>query len=268
MRNLIILQDLIHEFPVNLTPDLNLNQENKIVDICSITEREELLVLFQNGILVSHNTGKDKYEKLEHEPWDLRNIAGSDVNQWFYVQVIGETGSLICISHAGTICSIQTNRVTDLWNDLPEIEGSVDDGIADALVSPDQTCLVIVTNNNTLLLMTNSFDLINEIPIENRVPDSPCTLSWCGDSMQFALYSVDSADNIPRIRLYNRDLILLNESRTTGDGAGAILRNLLPCMSYAPNGSMIAVGHQKTPKKQQVSFLLFFISHSSTGYPS
>jgi hypothetical protein len=254
MRNLIILQDLIYEFPVNLTPNLSLNQENKIIDICSITEREELLVLFNNGILISHNTGKDKYEKFQYEPWDLRSIGGGGVgtNQWFYVQVIGETGSLICLSHDGTICSIQTNRVTDSWNDLPEIEGCVDDGIAAALVSPDQTCLVIVTNNNTLLLMTNSFDLINEVPIENRVPDSPCSLSWCGDSMQFALYSVDNVDNIPRVRLYNRDLILLNESRTTGDGAGAILKNLLPCMSYAPNGSMIAVGQQKTPKKQQV----------------
>lgn len=258
MRNLIILQELLYEFPVNLTPHLLLNHHsNKIIDICSVTEREEFFVLFENGILISQKMGTKTSEQLEHEPWDLRSMSGGssgsvNENQWFYVQVIGETASLICISHDGTICSIQTNRVTDSWNDFPEVEGCVDDGIADALVSPDQTCLVIVTNNNTLLLMTNSFDLINEVPIENRVPDSPCALSWCGDSMQFALYSVDAADNIPRVRLYNRDLILLHESRTTGDGSAAILRNLLPCLSYAPNGSMIAIGQQKTPKKQQV----------------
>jgi hypothetical protein len=252
MRNIVILQEILQFFPFDLTPDILLNEKLQIADICCATERDELFVLFNNGILVSHDTSKDS-QKFSHEPWDLK-LAGpsSEDTRWFYVQMIGETGSLICISRSGIICSIQTNRVTESWNDLPEIEGCVDDGIADACLSPDQTCLLIVTNNNTLLLMTNTFDLISEVPIENRVSGSPCCLSWSGDSLQFALYSVDQVDTIPRIRLYNRDLILLNESRTAADGPSAIVKNLLPCVSYAPNGSMIAVGHQKTPKKQQV----------------
>jgi hypothetical protein len=254
MRNLVTLQDQLQVFPFDLSPEIILNERLVIADICSVTERDEMFVLFNNGILVSYSTAKERYEKLPHEPWDLKLVGGSpDDERWFYVQVIGETGSLISISHSGTICSIQTNRVTESWNDHPEIEGCVDDGIADACLSPDQTCILIVTNNNTLLLMTNTFDLISEIPIENRVPGSSCCLSWSGDSLQFALYSVDQADNIPRVRIYNRDLILLNESRTAADGPSAIVKNLLPCLSYAPNGSMIAVGHQKTPKKQQVT---------------
>lgn len=252
MRNLIILQDLIQEFPCDLTPEIILHEKMNIVDVCAVTERDELLVLFNSGILLTHNISREKDNNIQHEPWDLCSLTESPDDKWFYVQVIGETNSIICISHTGTICSIKSNRITDIWNDVPEIEGCVDDGIADASASPDQTCIVIVTNNNTILLMTNSFDPINEVPIENRVPGSPCSLSWRGDSQQFALYTVDNVDNIPRVRIYNRELILINESRTAAEGAGAIVRNLLPCIAYAPNGSMIAVGQQKTPKKQQV----------------
>jgi hypothetical protein len=37
------------------------------------------------------------------------------------------------------------------------------------------------------------------------------------------------------------------------------VKNLLPCIAYAGNGSMIAAVQQKTPKKQQVSNVLLGI---------
>lgn len=255
MRNLVLIQDVIKDIPTNLTPDITLTNDSSITDLYSITEENEMIILFSNGILVSYSV---KQFNHEYKGWNLNFINENDGNedkQWFYVQYINENNSLVCISRSGSICSIQSNRITESWNENPEIEGAVDDGIADAALSPDQTCLLIVTNNNTMLLMTNSFDVMNEIPIEPRQKNTSCRISWNGDSMQFVLYSVDAVDGIARVRFYNRDLILLGEGRTAADGANAIVKNLLPFISYAPNGSMVAVAQQKTPKKQHIVLL-------------
>lgn len=262
MRNLILIQDIIKDITLYLNTHLYSYQNIQIKDICSITELEELFVILSNGYLIKYNTNQDK---LINQIWNLNLInkeeedqnqqQNQEDNKWFYVQYINENNSILCISYSGNICSIQSNRMNETWNEQPELEGSVDDGIGDALLSPNQTCLLIVTNNNTMLLMTNTFDVMNEIPIEPRQKNTSCRISWSGDSMQFVLYTVDAADNIARVRFYNRDLILLGESRTAADGPNSIVKNLLPFLSYAPNGSMIAIAQQKTPKKQQIAIL-------------
>lgn len=249
-----MLEDSAYNFPKELSP-LHSLDNSSIVDICSNPETNEILVLLNSGILISHRP----LNADPIEPWDL-NVVGQDGDKsWFCVQAIGETGALICISHSGFICSVQKNKLTDAWNEIPESEGCVGDGLGHAMWSPDQTCLVLATNNSSLLLMTNTFDVINEVPIESRQSGSLCSLSWNGDGLQFALYSVDSSDGIGRIRLYSRDLVLLHESRTAADGPASIVKNLLPCIAYAGNGSMIAAVQQKTPKKQQVSNVLLGI---------
>ena len=247
MRNLVILKDSVLEFQKELNPIVSLKQDSRIVGICSHDDKEEILVLTNDGILMSYclsSVGGD----MTNKPWALNEFGNEGDKLWFSVVMVYESNSIICISHSGNIMSLQT-----VSSAAPESEGCVDDGIADASWSPDQLCLVIISNNNTILLMTNTFDVITEVPIEPRLEGSQSCISWRGDGMQFALYSVDACDGIARMRMYDRDLVLLWEGKTAAEGPGAVVKNLLPCLAYSPNGSIVAGVQQRTPKKQQVS---------------
>ena len=141
--------------------------------------------------------------------------------------------------------------------------GTIESGIAAAQWAPDQSCLLIVTNNDTILCMSAQFDVLSEIPIPERSPDSPCWLSWRGDCESFAMLSVDKTDEHTTtsnafgnaiIRFYNKDLILTATcSNVAADAAGSIMRGLGRVTAFAPNGSQIAVPQQRTKNKIQVS---------------
>ena len=45
-----------------------------------------------------------------------------------------------------------------------------------------------------------------------------------GDGEYVAVYSVDQADGIARVRIFNRELELQSVGRQVGDGAGAVLK--------------------------------------------
>lgn len=244
----MVLRDCLYEFKHELTPSVAFSRDSKFVSVCPNADNEEVVVLSNDGILVSHALSS-KDGSLTSNPLDLNVVGEEGDRTWFSVNVIYELGLIVCVSHSGNIVSLQSGGSYS----LPESEGCVDDGIACASWSPDQTCFVIVSNNNSMLLMTNTFDVINEVPLNTRQPKSACCASWRGDGMQFALYSVDDVDNIARVRVYDRDLVLLTEGKTAAEGPAAIVKNLLPSLAYSPNGSLVACVQQRTPKKQQVS---------------
>ena len=141
MKNLIIIENLIKEifFFENEENSLEISQ---IIDLCLINESEELLILFSNErILLLSLKNEENYSKKE---WNLKLISNNEIEdqeekkeeeekkekekkEWFYIQYINENNSIVCISFSGLICSIQSNRITETWNNLPEIEGSIDD---------------------------------------------------------------------------------------------------------------------------------------------
>jgi hypothetical protein len=253
MRNLVVLRDCLYEFKHDLTPNLSFSEDSRVVSVCPHVDNEEILILSNDGILVSHTLSSTD-SCLTSDPLDINSVGQVGDRLWFAVNVIYESGLIVCVSHSGNIMSLQSDKhITGGGSTTLESEGCVEDGIADASWSPDQTCIVIVSNNNSILLMTNTFDVINEIPLEIRQPDTPCCISWRGDGMQFALYSVDTADGTARVRFYDRDLVLLAEGKTAAEGPGATVKNLLPSMAYSPNGSLVACVQQRTPKKQQVT---------------
>ena len=250
MRNLVILKDSVLCFCNELCPTVSLGKESKIVGICPNLDSEEVLVLTNNGILVAQSLASSD-TCLTSEPWCLNMVGEDDDQTWFSVGVVYESSTIVCISHSGNIVSLIVERSTGS-RPIPESEGCIDSGIADASWSPDQSCIAIVTNNDSILLMTNTFDVINEVPLESRLQGSTCCVSWRGDGLQFALYSVDAHDGIARVRMFDRDLVLLHTGKTAAEGHGAIVKNLLPSLAYAPNGSIVAGVQQRTPKKQQV----------------
>jgi elongator complex protein 1 len=263
MRNLLVLQDIIHALPLPLHKN-DSETSSRIVSYACDYGISTLLLLTSDGYLFSYSftadgageerSGKCPFWLTRDEPWKL-NIDPNNPNDqgWFYVSIVAETGTIVCISHSGSIVSIKENIGYESWSDIVEQEGDVDGGIATAQWCPDQTSLILVTKNNTILSMTTSWDVLQEIPLESFLPDTSCSISWRSDGDFFSLTTTDN-DNITSARVFNKDLELHATGRNLGDGSAAVLKSLGSPIAFGANGSLIAVT-QAIKNKHQVSFL-------------
>ena len=146
----------------------------------------------------------------------------------------------MCLSKAGLIISISLDlSYTDKWCQVVDVEGDVDGGIADAAWSPDQTRLVIVTNNDTILSMNSEWDVLEEVPLaEHRAPGTSLQMSWRGSGEHFALQSVDSTTGLSSIRVYSSELELLSVGRNIADGPASVLKGVGGCVAFSTNGAL------------------------------
>ena len=141
-----------------------------------------LLLLTQSGAVKVYDI--ESHEAAgEVQSWDLSMSGDNGVDHtWFSLVSLRRNGSIVCLSKAGLIISISLDLCyTDKWCQVVDVEGDVDGGIADAAWSPDQTRLVIVTNNNTILSMNSEWDVLEEVPLaEHRAPGTSLQMSWRG----------------------------------------------------------------------------------------
>eukprot|EP01033_Poteriospumella_lacustris_P009082 gene9081-6530_t len=131
----------------------------------------------------------------------------------------------------------------------------IDGGIHAASWSPDYSCLAILTGNNTMLLMSNTWEPISEIDFPAFDPQSPVGLSWKGDGELLSVVSQDASDNTYHARIYNKSLQLYATGRNVADGPAAILKGLGGCTAFAPNGTLVAVYQRRAAELPQVAFL-------------
>ena len=134
--------------------------------------------------------------------------------------------------------------------------GAIEGGIAAAQWSPDQSALAIATNNDTIICMNAQWDVLYEVPVSERLPQSPCTISWSGDGETFCLLSVDKGatdTGICTVRVFNRELFLTATCcNVATDAAGAVMKGLGNTAAFATNGSCIAIPQQRVKSKTQV----------------
>lgn len=252
MRSLFIFRDNLEA--------LELDSSNEwIVSITRDVGLMQLYVLTNIGHLYCFDISEDGHiGSSDESPIDLNRVCNDDNNNndWFMVSTISETSLIVCISHSGYIISIKNTYGSshDRKYDI-EQEGLVDSGIATAMWSPDQTSLIIVTNNNTLLSMTSSWDVINEILYEPRLPNSKCSISWRSDGEYFSFISTAAEDSITRLMIYTKYLEIVSVGRNIADGPASILKGLSPCVAYGSSGALIAVPQQRVRQKHQVAFL-------------
>lgn len=185
--------------------------------------------------------------------WILESSASD--NGWFDVNYIAGTGSLVCVSHSGSIVSIQDDVNTGFHASITEQIGAIDDGICTAKWNPDQSCLIIVTNVDTLILMSNTWDVLEEVPLAARCIGSKASVSWRGDGEFLSLVSTDKADGNARVRVLNRNLEVVATSRNVADGEASVMKGLGSAVAFAGNGSYIAVHQQRVKGKHQVALL-------------
>lgn len=259
MRNIVVSRDLIALVPENLVEGLSY----VIVSITVDVTNDELYALTNNGHVICISQIETLSVKKKLYKLLGVNAVGSDDSLWFSISNVGEIGSIVCISHSGSIESIPLDRLdngsfdeNNQFESLIEISeqvGVVDGGIAAASWSPDQSLVIILTRNNTLMYMLNSWEDVEEIPFPPFMEDSKAIISWCGDGEIFAIVTTDVEDKIPKARIYSKKLEFLYTGRSFN--APGILRGLSSSLSFAPAGNLITCGMKKTKNKLQVLIL-------------
>jgi IKI3 family len=247
MRNLILLQDSIYSGLVDQDDKLS-----NIVSICRDIGSTSVFTLTDSGYLSIFKISDQL--RVENQ-LSLCTSSGEKVNSWFDATVVGEIGAVVCISHSGTIISVREDPETGRRSDTFEQEGDVDGGIAAAGWNPDASNLAIVTNNDSILLMTAYWDVLEEVPMPSRLPGSPCSVSWRGDGEYLTILCVDKELLIPQVRVYSKKLELISIGRNVAEGAGSLLRGLGSAVAYATNGSLIALSQQQGKSKLQIAFI-------------
>ena len=242
MRNLVIDDDNSVSLQVDNASIVGLEKDDG---------SDQYILLTSNGKL---HFVQDLSLSLESKPIDIIVEEQIISNNWSSITIISETNSLVCISRDGAIVKGDLNNgsVTNFV-----LEGEVDGGIAAAQWSPDRSILAIVTNVDTVLLMTSYFDLINEISVPVHKADVGVSLSWRGDGSYFSLITHDilPEGDLVRLHLYAKDGTYHGVGRNVGDGLAARVLGLSPsAVAYSPNGSLIAAPLQKTPTRLQIAF--------------
>lgn len=246
MRNIILLQDRIHTV---ISEHLaTAPKGSRITSVASDKSSSEFFVLTNIGVLFCFYV--TDFTVTFRCSW-LLNSDEID-NEWFDVNYIAGIGSVVCISHSGNISCIEDNVVTGHHSEMVEQIGAIDGGISTVRWNPDQNSLVIVTNSDTLLLMSNTWDVLEEVPINPRVLTAPTSISWRGDGESFSFVSTDSEDNIARVRIYNRSLEMTAVGRNIADGDASVMKGIGAVTSFANNGSYVAVAQQRVKGKHQV----------------
>lgn len=162
-----------------------------------------------------------------------------------------------------------------------ECVGSIESGISAIEWSPDSELVVIVTGDNSLLLMTTSFEIVSEIKLntiaaEKQVnvgwgskltqfhgsegknaaqttinsnsalsmnDDGSCSITWRGDGNYFCVSSIDKDRR--RLSVYNRDCVLQSASED--------VNGLEANLAWRPLGNLIAAS-QLLPHRHDVVF--------------
>jgi hypothetical protein len=259
MRNLAILQDHLHalEWENASSP-----QGSRIVSLTCNHAANKVYVLHGDGKIVC-------FEFLESlvPKYSLQLKFEDDVENWFRIDYIPLTNAIVCISSEGSIATFEEENESSPTE--PEQIGVIDGGVAAAKWHPDYSSVLLITNNNTILCMSNTWDVVSEIDIPERKLSIPIDLSWKGDGELFSIVSTDAADGISRVRLYNSSHFeLLHVAQNVAqEGNAAIMKGVGHVLSFATNGSYIAVHQKKVGTQIEQVRILNFLCYPKSNCP-
>lgn len=240
MRNLVVQRDAqLAVAPASMTG---------IASACSNNSTGVVVVCTRGGHLVEVPLSEGPVTE-----WDIGTTEeGTRDESWFFCSSIIDNNSLLCLSRSGRIITIGHSSSDGEWDPQPEIEGYVDSGILAAQWNPDQSSLLLCTGDNSLIMMSPELEVLHEGPIPSADPRCPCAVSWSGDGEMCAILSVDTADGVPRIRLYSKTFDLLAVGRGVTEGPASIVKDLCGVVAFANNGALVAGVQKKTSGKFQV----------------
>lgn len=245
MKNLVVYQDI--SFPLLISHGEPI--EDEVVDLAVDYATSTSFALTRGGfvVVVPQLDSPQSLDISLSIKWNLNDFLDFDDglmysdNHWFSIQYLADSNTLVCLSKIGNIVSIHENQDTGMKNDFAEHEGAIDGGISSAKWSPDESVLVILTNNDTMIQMSSSFELLQEIEIQKRVPRSLSDISWSGDGQYFTILFQDAVDQITKVRYYSRDFAQLHDARHVAEGDQGVIRSIGSSVAISPSGSICAI---------------------------
>lgn len=252
MKSIKVKTDNIHCIDSKLFE----SEDVKLTAVTYCKKSPIVFLLTNTGVLLCFNS------KLSSFRFSCGMRFDATDSDWFNVSYNLSSGLASTLSHSGAISQVKYDLNKDNNYNTATTVRTVVGGIATACWSPDQSLLVVVTNNHTLLLFTSSFNILREVPMSPRSSQSPCSISWRGDSELFALVSEDYADTdkANRLRIYNRSMEITAMGRGARDADASLLKGIGHVVTFTGTGAHVAVSQQRVKHKHQVSvcFVLEF----------
>ena len=207
---------------------------------------------------------------------------------WFDLTYVDDLDALVCLSRRGAIVTVEKGSGT------AELVGEFDNGIAAGCWSPDKEILALYTHTDAeeeesgdgdgtnegeggdaatvlpaLMTMNAQFEVLSEtIPEISALPislvatdEASVSICWRPDGTAVAVATVDSSDNVRRIRTYNRDDLALVSIGRSEDGSGKTVPNLLATAGIAWSGigcSQLITSAQRKGKRADTPRLVVF----------
>ncbi|KAG6382066.1 pol II transcription elongation factor [Boletus reticuloceps] len=101
------------------------------------------------------------------------------------LRVLSESNQLVLVTRAGDIVVWELDESGGFAGDA-DVLGTVESGIAAVAWSPDDSLMTLTTDTN-VILMTSTFDVLSEVPIETNEfgEDAPINVGWGSKETQF-----------------------------------------------------------------------------------
>lgn len=251
MRNPVVLSENLtvvdgeSQSPLNI---ISVACNHQLGRIYLLSEDGELLYfVYHDDVLKLYRRQKLIFEEVQE--------------RWMLVDYVAAIASIVCVSYDGSIVTVGEVEESEQCG-VPEQIGVIDNGLSAAAWSPDYSCLLLATNNNTLLCMSVEWEVLAEIPLPDSALPSPsggrpaAVLSWKDDGELFCMLSINNEDkSLSTLRIFNRLLEVVAEGRNVMDGPASQLQGLQQAMTFAPNGTAVAFHLERIPGHPQVAFI-------------
>ncbi|KAJ2807298.1 putative elongator complex protein 1 [Coemansia guatemalensis] len=182
MRNLVILTEQTFELPASqylltgqITPE---DQPSSSVAIAQDVAGEQHFLVVGDSDNSVHIVAVSQ-KGVQQQIGTLPVAAGS--SRLAGVQYLMERETVVVVLESGEIFTVDAAAAT---GDV-ELVGAVDAGIAGAAWSPDEEVLALVTSEDRLLLMTQEFEVLTEVPVVQAVSSQHVALGWGSAETQY-----------------------------------------------------------------------------------
>ncbi|KAJ2079072.1 putative elongator complex protein 1 [Coemansia sp. RSA 988] len=275
MRNLVLLSEQTFELPAEqylLTgqsiPDDHPNSNVALAQ--DVAGEQHFLVVgdSDNSVNIVAVTREGVQQRIGTLPVSADNsrLAG--------VQYLMEREIVVVVLVTGELFTIGATT-----GDV-ELVGAVDAGIAGAAWSPDEEVLALVTSEDRLLLMTQEFEVLAEVAVEQATASQHVAVGWGSAETQYrgrgdgeaeestdkttvsddrrlqitwrgdgAFFAVSRAETTRgrKLRIYTRE----GAQHSTGEQ----MQRMGAAASWRPSGRLVAVGGQSEDARAVVEFV-------------
>lgn len=182
-----------------------------VVTYLLIFERHTLTYM-QNLVAIS-----ERWERMPGMTGTTRDLAG--------VSYIPDLDGFVACLTEGEIVLTKDDGIT-------EAVGAVDGGIAGSGWAPDCELFSVISKSGNLLFLSNSFDPIGEVEVDQGRPVDKASVSWRGDGSFAAVLIQRGTEAF--LRTWNREGMPFSPMVSVPFGPAAV--------AFQPSGVFIAVG--------------------------